>query len=560
MPYFNIAEYFFSSNLSFSVTSQVNTKRYNERQQNYASRRDLGSTKGEAIKEEKEKMSKKPQEDSKTGGEGRGAPAATRSRREKLKEYLEQKRIIEEAKKKKAKPVFKAGKVQYTYPGSTCPGPVSQSCSMSQSMMSSTSTSTVFKKPQGGKGKMLRSCSTLSLDRGRNETLPLQRNPTTVANLKSFAPCNYKFSLNMKYKNTNNNKTKMSNQENNSTMIKVNKEAPNEVQSVEVAEESPKQEVKVVDNLKENSLSVEIQKEDEETKESVEVAKESPKQEVEVVSTLKETNPSVDIASVPVEVAEESPSVEIQKEDAETKERKVEEFRNLLKSETERLSKLCEKWEDLSKSEEALAEDVAGEVRSVLGLARLVMAERFCQFAGLIDNCQFRKGEKETNVEDLRGFWEMISLQVEDVDKKFVSLKEMKENHWERPQQHLNVEKPSRPKLKSVSSSTKTKPASQASSGLKALIALRRKEGCRRSPAPAADLGTSPAPGDLLLKEPSEMTFDGGFFKVTSPCLRKTPKLKSNALTVRQTVVGNSASNLLSPFISALGKMSLSSG
>ena len=513
-------------------------------------------------------MSKKPQEDSKTGGEGRGAPAATRSRKEKLKEYLEQKRIIEEAKKKKAKPVFKAGKVQYTYPGSTCPGPVSQSCSMSQSMMSSTST--VFKKPQGGKGKMLRSCSTLSLDRGRNETL--QRNPTPVANLKSFAPCNYKFSLNMKYKNTNNNKTKMSNKENNSTMIKVNKEAPNEVQSVEVAEESPKQEVKVVDNLKENSLSVEIQKEDEETKESVEVAKESPKQEVEVVSTLKETNPSVEIASVPVEVAEESPSVEIQKEDEEIKERKVEEFRNLLKSETERLGKLCEKWEDLSKSEEALAEDVAGEVRSVLGLARLVMAERFCQFAGLIDNCQFRKGEKETNVEDLRGFWEMISLQVEDVDKKFVSLEEMKENHWERPQQQLNVEKPSRPKLKSVSSSSKTKPASQASSGLKALIALRRKaaESWRQaenkeSPAPAAEsLGTPPPPGDLLLKEPSEMTFDGGFFKVTSPCLRKTPKLKSTALTVHQTAVGNSASklntNLLSPFISALGKMSLSSG
>merc|ERR1711874_855172 len=174
-------------------SSQVNTKRNNERQQNYASRRNLpGKTED---KDEESEVSKKSQKNSKPGDEGREKVAAT-GRKEKLKEFLEKKRIIEEAKKKKAKPAFRAGKVQHTWSG-----PASQGSSMSQSMLSST----VFKKPQtsGGKGKMLRSCSTLSLARSD----PAQRNPSSVSSQKSFAPSNYKFSLNMKSKNPNEAKT-----------------------------------------------------------------------------------------------------------------------------------------------------------------------------------------------------------------------------------------------------------------------------------------------------------------------------------------------------------------
>ena len=53
-----------------------------------------------------------------------------------------------------------------------------------------------------------------------------------------------------------------------------------------------------------------------------------------------------------------------------------------------------------------------GKIRCVVGQARLVMAERFVQFSGLVDNCEFKKGEKETTCTDLRGFWEMIYFQV----------------------------------------------------------------------------------------------------------------------------------------------------
>lgn len=53
-----------------------------------------------------------------------------------------------------------------------------------------------------------------------------------------------------------------------------------------------------------------------------------------------------------------------------------------------------------------------GEIRSFIGQAELLMAQRFKQFSSLIDNCEFKMGEKETTCTDLQGFWEMIYCQV----------------------------------------------------------------------------------------------------------------------------------------------------
>lgn len=58
------------------------------------------------------------------------------------------------------------------------------------------------------------------------------------------------------------------------------------------------------------------------------------------------------------------------------------------------------------------------------------MCQRFNQFEGLIDDCQLKRGEKETKLDDLQGFWDMIYFQVEDVYKKFISLDKVKSNNW----------------------------------------------------------------------------------------------------------------------------------
>ena len=55
---------------------------------------------------------------------------------------------------------------------------------------------------------------------------------------------------------------------------------------------------------------------------------------------------------------------------------------------------------------------VLGEIRSTIGKAQLLIDQRFKQFSGLVDNCEFGSGEKETNPSDLTGFWDMIFFQV----------------------------------------------------------------------------------------------------------------------------------------------------
>lgn len=76
-----------------------------------------------------------------------------------------------------------------------------------------------------------------------------------------------------------------------------------------------------------------------------------------------------------------------------------------------------------------------GHIRSAIGLAHLLVNQRFKQFSGLIKNCEDNVTPKgnEIDVEvtrsngyfvsvtpmDLQGFWEMIYYQVEDIYTKF---------------------------------------------------------------------------------------------------------------------------------------------
>lgn len=104
-------------------------------------------------------------------------------------------------------------------------------------------------------------------------------------------------------------------------------------------------------------------------------------------------------------------------------------FRKLLCTETDRLNGLSSHWNLINDSTE-LSEEIHGQIRTTVGQAKLLMDQRFKQFSGLIDNCEFKLGEKETTCMDLKGFWEMIYYQVEDVDMKFEELKKLKDNNW----------------------------------------------------------------------------------------------------------------------------------
>lgn len=103
-------------------------------------------------------------------------------------------------------------------------------------------------------------------------------------------------------------------------------------------------------------------------------------------------------------------------------------FRNILQSETDRLNSHCLDWE--KKLELDIPDDAKDLIRTAVGQTRLLIMERFRQFEGLVDNCEYKRGEKETTCTDLDGFWDMVSFQVDDVTQKFNNLMKLEESAW----------------------------------------------------------------------------------------------------------------------------------
>ncbi|KAK4008083.1 hypothetical protein OUZ56_013239 [Daphnia magna] len=145
-------------------------------------------------------------------------------------------------------------------------------------------------------------------------------------------------------------------------------------------------------------------------------------------------------------------------------------FRALMASEGTRLTDLCNSYEQLLASGD-IPEEETGSVRTVIGQAHLLQRERFTQFAGLVNQFESKTGEKEITATDLEGFWEMIYLQVSDVDNKFGELEKLKESGWIRTEDTPELSK----KLK-VTTKKKAPIARPAKSNMRALIAAARKK------------------------------------------------------------------------------------
>lgn len=82
-----------------------------------------------------------------------------------------------------------------------------------------------------------------------------------------------------------------------------------------------------------------------------------------------------------------------------------------------------------------ISEEVAGYVLVAAGKARLLCSQKMKQFEGLChNNLNQIPGEKfQTTNEDLQGFWDMVMLQVHDVDESFVELDSFRRNGWKKP-------------------------------------------------------------------------------------------------------------------------------
>ncbi|XP_078718662.1 disks large-associated protein 2-like isoform X1 [Lampetra fluviatilis] len=104
-------------------------------------------------------------------------------------------------------------------------------------------------------------------------------------------------------------------------------------------------------------------------------------------------------------------------------------FMRLLQSETERLQGWCSQMEVETQGKQ-LSEEVLGKIRSAVGSAQLLIAQKFKQFHGLCQQNLDPDATPRPTSTDLAGFWDMLQLSVEDVSTRFHELQQLKVAGW----------------------------------------------------------------------------------------------------------------------------------
>ncbi|EDV56154.1 guanylate kinase-associated protein mars [Drosophila erecta] len=152
-------------------------------------------------------------------------------------------------------------------------------------------------------------------------------------------------------------------------------------------------------------------------------------------------------------------------------------FRLQLENEVTRLQALCAEWEAYSKENESRLQETGGidMINVTIGQTRLLTTKKMMQFSSLIDRCEAgatgknrqpndgSEDSKPVQAEDLEGWWDMLRLQSENVDKRFDNLKRWKANDWLDPDAVAEEPKPPKPKPKTsrnMKIKSKAKPTS----------------------------------------------------------------------------------------------------
>nr|XP_009937822.1 PREDICTED: disks large-associated protein 5 [Opisthocomus hoazin] len=246
-----------------------------------------------------------------------------------------------------------------------------------------------------------------------------------------------------------------------------------------------------------------------------------------------------------IPVSTDITALETKSGDTREQEHDVPYFRNILQSETERLMSQCLQWD--GKFELDIPEDAKDLIRTTIGQTRLLIAERFKQFEGLVDNCEFKRGEKETTCTDLDGFWDMINFQIEDVNKKFDNLKKLQDNEW----QPLDVPTKAIVKKKAIPNGV-SKPKLGAAGRAAARNRLAAIKAAMRDKMKHD--GAADCTEQEKLPEVEKVVFEAGFFRIESPVktfpglLSKTPRRSSQRTSGKPATPRSSRRALLQSF------------
>ncbi|XP_039643221.1 disks large-associated protein 5 isoform X2 [Perca fluviatilis] len=216
-------------------------------------------------------------------------------------------------------------------------------------------------------------------------------------------------------------------------------------------------------------------------------------------------------------------------------------FRSEIANETDRLTTLSVHWE-AKVEDESIPEEMRDCMRTAVGQARLLMKERFTQFSGLVDDCDLGRGERIITCTDLQGFWDMVYYQVEDVYKKFNTLKEAESRGW--VEEHKPPPPPRLRKVVKKPSAAPAKPTGTKVAAKSRLAAVKAAMKARQQ----AENAAKDAGNDQAEPQPTDaVVFDGGFFQVESPARPSGSARRSSRLSAAVQPQASPCSSYLSP-------------
>ncbi|XP_064813188.1 disks large-associated protein 4-like [Oncorhynchus masou masou] len=150
-------------------------------------------------------------------------------------------------------------------------------------------------------------------------------------------------------------------------------------------------------------------------------------------------------------------------------------FLKLLQAETARMEGWCQQMEQETKDKD-ISEEVMGTVRSAVGSAQLLIAQKFQQFRGLCDENLNLNANPQPTAQDLAGFWDLLQLSVEDISVKFDELWQLKANNWQLPEKE--EKKPAPPVVPKKTSKPKLSPGKDRS--IDSAVDKQRQEARKR--------------------------------------------------------------------------------
>eukprot|EP01134_Creolimax_fragrantissima_P005758 CFRG5758T1 len=105
-------------------------------------------------------------------------------------------------------------------------------------------------------------------------------------------------------------------------------------------------------------------------------------------------------------------------------------WRGVMLAEKFKLEKMCMEWNNILDTRTDLNEEAEGLIRSALGHGTLLTTKRFKQYSDMCDISKDKTAALTAGSVDLEGFWDVIYMQVEDLQSKFQELDDLKAKNW----------------------------------------------------------------------------------------------------------------------------------